>query len=235
MKRLWLVSIMCAAVFLLIFNSFCEEEKKDTKQLPDKYFTEDYLYSISFLQGMTETIEAIESLDMAARKPAYMRYLELGNEYESKAESVKGKAKELSEQTALDEQRGDLLIAINCFEIVSRSSIFDLKDNAQRGVKKCRNKLVSLKSGDYEDQYLILQRCIDVDQDSNLKEREKKIRAYYERGKEYEDKANKEHNQKDFQAALDFYGMAASYTKDPELKKQANDARTRCVKILSNP
>lgn len=220
-----------------VFNSFCEE-KKDGGALPERYFSEDYLYSTCFLQGLNETVKAVDSLDMDAKKSAYVRYLDMANEYEAKAELAKGKAQEGHGQPSPDEQRRDLLIALNCFEIVAKSPIFELKGNGERGIKRCRAKLLALKPSEFEDQYLVLQRCIDVDQNPDVKKKEEELRAYYERAKEYEDKANKasdkEYKRKNVLAALDFYGIVVSFTKDIDLKKQANDARTRCVKMMTN-
>jgi len=218
----------------LVFNVFCEEKNV----LPERYFSEDYLYGICFLQGLNETVKAVDSLNMDARRAAYVRYLDMANEYEAKAELAKGKTEGGPGQISPEEQRRSLLIALNCFEIVAKSPVFELKGNGERGIKRCRNKLLALKPGEFEDQYLILQRCIDVDQNPDVKKKEEELRAYYERAKEYEDKAgkasDKEYKRKNVLAALDFYGIVVSFTKDGDLKKQANDARIRCVKMMAN-
>ncbi|MFA5165281.1 MAG: hypothetical protein WC481_06945 [Candidatus Omnitrophota bacterium] len=231
-------SLLKCVISIMVFLSLCVPafagDGADPKQLPEKYFAEDYLYGICFIQGLNETIKAIESLDLSSRRPTYVRYLEMANEYESMADNKK--SKDGNGQLLPDDQRRYLLIALNCFELVSKSSVLEIKGSGEKGIKRCREKLLSLKADEFEDQFLVLQRCIDIDQSQDVKKKEEKLLAYYQRGKEYEDKADKSsdngYKKKNYLAALDFYGIVVSFTKDKDLKKQAGEAKVRCIKAM---
>lgn len=226
-------------VFYMALSAFCpgQEQKESGNQFPEIYFSEGYLAGICALEGIDETVTAIESVsDIKERKSVYARYFKLAGEYETKGEGDNGK--KAAEVTISPEDRARyLLIAVNCFDIASRSPVWKLKNEAREGLERCRHKLMSVKPSGAEDKYMMLQRCIDVDADRNSKNREAKLTAYFERAREYEEKANKsvdkESKKEYIEAALNFYSMVNTFTKDKNLQKQANDARTRLVQALS--
>ena len=230
-------AVKIATVILFSFSVLCRaEEKVVNYKLAEKYFSENYLYTINEIEGIKETVNAIESLDLLARKPAYVRYFDLGDEYEGKVSTKEEKGK--NENAPEKDRRKYLIIAINCYEIVSRSQIADLQDRAKKAVKRCRQRFVSSNPGEFEDALEILQRCIDISEDPSKENKQSKLKGYLGRGNQCEEMANQATDlvmkKKYAGSALDFYGIVSQYTEDEELRKQANDARLRMLQLLAS-
>jgi len=232
MKKFKLGTIFFIAILILLIQPLLFAESfagsnAESEKIPDLCFKEDYIYNLHPKYEKNEIVVVIEALDPKTRETYYQRYLNMAVDYEKKAEYA---------DTVLVNKKRFLVLSINCFQIAKHSSLKEVEKGAREGLLRCREKLVNLEIKDVEDGVIIMQRWLYVNSLKDERKKREELQFYFKVAQDFEKQARtesvKETKKKYLEAAIRYYDIVCSFTKDEEIKRLAEEASLRYIKML---
>ena len=232
MKKFKLGTIFFIAILILLIQSLSFAESSagssaEFEKLPDLCFEEDYIYQLHPKYEKNEVVVIIETFDPKIAEAYYQRYLTMAVDYEKKAEYV---------GTVLVNKKRFLVLSIDCFQIAKYSSLKEVKKSAGEGLLRCRKKLVNSEIKGVEDGVTIMQRWLYVNDLEDEKEKREELQFYFKVAQDFEKQARtesaKETKKKYLEAAIRYYDIVCSFTKDEETERLAEEAILRYIKML---